>query len=92
MAKKDNISLEVDLVWVVIIAAIAFATIILGVLFSAKLDLDFHCKLEDIEYVKLEGAKCYGDFSSNYCPMPKTIECSGGLNVPMTVVNGMLKK
>jgi len=74
--KFDMIS--VDMGFVLSALLILMAILIL----TQRTRVEFHCEVKDIEYVKLEGAECYGKFSSNYCPLPKTIDCEGKLDYP----------
>lgn len=57
----------------VLALSILIAIIMLSI---PSVNIKFKCDIDNIEYTELEDAECWNSqFSDNYCPMPKDIDC-----------------
>jgi hypothetical protein len=87
MKKKS----EKTIGWVIATLMLCFL-VFFCIFFASPRQAQGHCELDlqDIEYMKLENASCYGEFSDNHCPMPKNIKVDCDFNAKANALDLLL--
>ena len=76
--------------WYFLVVLLLFvAYICISIIFtyesSKRVSGDVSCKISDIEYVDVNPYACWSEqIESEFCPLPKSLECSGSWDFPMS--------